>query len=104
VGLRVGVGAGGRVDHVGGVQVGGGGGHGGERLGEVAEGQVLAAPLDEREQRDVPEAGRAPVAQDHLVAVGEGEQLLHPGAEAADHRSHGRLAVAGAEVGGGGGQ
>ncbi len=100
VGVRLGlrVGAGGRVDDVRGVEVGCGPCGEGEGLGEVAEGEVLAAALDEREHGDVPEVGGAAVAEDHLVALGQGEQLGHAGPEAADHGADGRLAVAGAEV------
>ena len=50
-------------------------GRGGELGRELAERQVLAAPLDEAEGGDVPEAGGAAVAEHHLVAVGEREQL-----------------------------
>ena len=54
--------------------------------------------LDQPERGRVPERGGAAVAEQHLVAVGEGEQLGDAGADAPDHRLHGRLAVAGAEV------
>jgi hypothetical protein len=38
--------------------------------------QMLAAPLDEAEGGDVPEAGGAAVAEDDLVAVGQAEQVV----------------------------
>src|SRR5262245_29992498 len=77
-----------------------GAGDGRRELGrELAEGQVLAAPLDQREDRHVPEHARAAVAERDLVAVGEGEQLPQPRLEPADHRARPRPAVAGAEVG-----
>ena len=48
---------------------------GGELRGELAEGAVLAARLDQAERGDVPECGRTAVAEDHLVAVRQGEEL-----------------------------
>ena len=50
------------------------------------------------ERRRVPEAGRPPVAEHDLVAVGEREELAHAGAHPADLRLDRLLAVAGAEV------
>ena len=64
--------------------------------------EVLAAPLDEAEGGDVPEACCAAVAQHHLVAVGEPEQVAQAGAQAAHHRLDRLLTVTGSEVGGGG--
>ena len=83
-----------------------GGGHArGELRRELAEAQVLAALLDQPEDRRVPE-GRGPAVAEHdLVAVGQGEDLGQQVAQARDHELHGRLAVAGAqELGPGGGQ
>ncbi len=69
----------------------------GELRGELTEAQVLAALADQAERRDVPERGRAAVAEHHLVAVGQleqvGDALLHPGHQVL----HRRLAVRGAE-------
>ena len=66
---------------------------------------MLAALFDQTEGGGVPEGGGAAVAQDHLVAVGEGEQLLHGVAQPAHHELDRGLAVAGPEVVGGlGGQ
>ena len=73
-------------------------GGGRELGGELAEREVLAAPLDEAEGGDVPEARGAAVAEHDLVAVGEREQLPQPAAEPAHDRPHRGLAVAGAEV------
>ena len=87
------------LDDLGVVEMGGGRGGGGELGRELAEGQVLAAPLDQAEGGDVPEARRAAVAEHDLVAVGEREQLAQPGAQPAHHRPHRGLAVAGPEVG-----
>ena len=92
-------------DDLGVAEVGGGGGGRGELGRELAEGQVLAPALDEAEGGGVPEAGGAPVAEHHLVAVGQGEQRGQPGPQAAHHRLDRLLAVAGPEVGArGGGQ
>ena len=62
-------------DDLGVVEVGGAGGRGGELGGELAEAEVLALAVDQPEGGGVPEAGGAAVAEDHLVAVGQGEQL-----------------------------
>jgi hypothetical protein len=102
VGTGLGVAAERGGDHLGVVQVRGGAGGGGELGRELAEHQVLAAPLDQRERGQVPEQGGAAVAEGDLVAVGQVEQLGQPGPDAAHHRPHRGLAVAGAEEGGGG--
>ena len=47
----------------------------GELRRELAEGQVLALLADQPERRDVPERGRAAVAEHDLVALGQREQL-----------------------------
>ncbi len=65
---------------------------------ELAEAQVLAAPLDEPEDGRVPERGRAAVAEHDLVAVGEVQQLGEPVAQRADHEPDRGLAVARAQV------
>ena len=70
----------------------------GELRRELAEAQVLAALVDEPEGGGVPEAGGAAVAEQHLVAVGEGEQLGEPVAQRTHLELHAGLAVGGAEV------
>lgn len=95
-GERMGAGIGG--DHRRTVEEGRGGCGLRELGGELAEGQMLAASFDESERGDVPEHRRAPVAQQHLVAIGHGEHLGDAVAQAADHRLDGVLAMAGAEV------
>ncbi len=52
----------------------------GELGGELAEGEVLAALLDQSERGRVPERGGAAVGEQHLIAVGQVEQLGQPGA------------------------
>ena len=69
-----------------------------ELRGELAEGQVLTALLNESERRDVPEHGGSAVAEHHLVAVGEGEEFGQSVAQSTHHRLDGVLAMAGAEV------
>ena len=61
-------------------------GDGGELGGELAEHEVLGPPLDEAERGGVPERGAAAVAEQHLVAVGEREQVGEAGADATDDR------------------
>lgn len=56
----------------------------GEFLRELAEHEVLAAPLDEPERSDVPEHGRTAVAEHDFPAIGQREQL----AQARAHRTH----------------
>ena len=73
------------------------GDRGGELGAELAEGQVQRALVDESERRGVPERGRAAVAEDDLVAVGQREQLADAVADAADEVLHRRLAVRRAE-------
>ncbi|GMA95913.1 hypothetical protein GCM10025881_27370 [Pseudolysinimonas kribbensis] len=70
---------------------------GGELRSEFTESQVLAAVLDEREGRGVPERGRAAVAQHDLVSVREGVELGEAGAHPADEILDGGLAMRGAE-------
>ena len=65
---------------------------------ELAERQVLAALADQVERRHVPEGGGAAVAEDHLVAVGQREQLGQPLSHPAHHGAHPLLPVGGAEV------
>ena len=92
-------------DDLGLVEMGGVGGRGGELGRELAEAEVLALALDEAEGGGVPEAGGAAVAEHHLVAVGQREQLGQALPQAAHHRLDRLLAVAGAEVAAGrGGQ
>src|SRR5437764_5745705 len=74
-------------------------GHGGEFGRELAEAQVLGPALDEPEGGRVPEGRRAAVAEDDLVVVGQREQLADAVTKAAHDRLHGRLTVAGAQVG-----
>ena len=75
-----------------------GGLHGLAELGrELAEVQVLALVLDQAEGGDVPEGRGAAVAEQDLVAVGQGEHLGQAVAQLADLELHGRLPVAGAE-------
>ena len=54
--------------------------------------------VDQPEGGGVPERGGAAVAEQDLVAVGQGEQLGEAVAQLGDHELHRRLAVAGAEV------
>jgi hypothetical protein len=69
----------------------------GELLAELAEHEVLAAALDERERGGVPERGRTAVAHHDLVAVGNAEQLAEALTHPPDQALHRRLAVRGAE-------
>ena len=64
--------AGRRLDHLGVVEMGRRARDGGELRRELAEHEVLAAPLDEAERGGVPERGGAAVAEQDLVAVGKG--------------------------------
>ncbi len=75
----------------------------GELGGELAEGEVLRLVLDQAVRRDVPERGGAAVAEDHLVAVGELEQLTDALAHLADQVLDRGLPVGGAHEGGAGG-
>ena len=77
---------------------------GGELGRELPEGAVRAAPLDQAEGGQVPEQGRAAVAQHHLVPVGQPEQLGQPGPDRADQVLDRGLAVRGAEQRGAGGR
>ena len=88
------VGAGLAADDLRCVEVGRPGGGVGELAGELAEDEVLAAGLDQPEGGDVPERGRAAVAEHDLPSVGEGEQLAQPGAHLADDVAHRCLPVA----------
>jgi hypothetical protein len=54
---------------------------------------VLRPLAHEAQRREVPERRRAAVAERHLVAVGQREQLGEPGSDASDDRAHGGLAV-----------
>ena len=65
----------------------------GELGGELAEHEVLAAPLDEPERGDVPEHRRAAVAEHDLPPVGQGEQLGEAAADLADEALDRRLTV-----------
>ena len=69
----------------------------GELRAELAEGQELRAVVDQAERGDVPERGRAAVAQDHLVPVGQREQLREARAHPADLGLHRLLPVRGAQ-------
>lgn len=60
---------------------------------ELAEVQVLGLRLDQTVRRDVPEGGGAAVAQDHLVSLGEGEEVAHAVTYRADQVLHRGLAV-----------
>ena len=86
------------LDHLGRGQMWGRRGLG-ELGGELAEGQVLAAPPDEAEGRRVPESGGPAVAEKDLVAHREAEQLTQPLPEAPYDRPYACLAVARAQVG-----
>ena len=70
----------------------------GELGRELPEAEVLAAAVDEPEGGGVPERRGAAVAEQHLVAVGEREQLGQPVAERAHLELHPGLPVGGAEV------
>ena len=72
---------------------------------ELTEGEVLALLADQPEGGDVPERGRAAVAEDDLVALGQAEQGRPAVADPADGLLHRGLPVTGAhERGAGGGQ
>ena len=68
-----------------------------ELRGELPVGEVQRAVAHEAERGRVPECGRAAVAERHLVAVREREQLAQPFAHARDELLHRRLAVGRAE-------
>ena len=72
------VGPGRRLDDRRRVQPGRRGGHLGELRRELAERQVLGLVIDQPERGDVPERGGAAVAEYHVVAVREREELRHP--------------------------
>lgn len=76
-------------------------GGGGELRPELPERQELCAVADEAEGRDVPERGRSAVAENDLIAVGQGEELRETRAEATHLGLHGLLAVRRAQVGAG---
>ena len=65
---------------------------------ELAEGEVLAATIDEAKRGDVPEHRGATVAEHDLVTVGKGEHFGQTIAQSAHHVLDGVLTVAGAEV------
>ena len=69
----------------------------GELARELAEGEVLGALADQAEGGDVPERRRAAVAEDDLVALGQGEEVAQALADLADEVLDRRLAVRGAE-------
>ena len=69
----------------------------GELRGELTEAQVLALLPDQPERRDVPERGRAAVAEHDLVAVGQLEQVGHTLLDPGHQVLHRRLPVRGAE-------
>lgn len=72
---------------------------------ELTEVEVLGLRLDQTVRRDVPEGGGAAVAEDHLVALGEGEEVAYTVAHRADQVLHRSLAVGRTEQrGAGGGQ
>ena len=64
---------------------------------ELAEGEVLAALVDEGVGRGVPERGRPTVAEHDLVAVRDAEQLAQTRAHATDQILDRGLSVRGAE-------
>jgi hypothetical protein len=68
-----------------------------ELRAELPEAHVLAALAHEAQRREVPERGRAAVAERDLVPVGQVEQLGEARADAPDERAHRRLAVGRAE-------
>ena len=71
----------------------------GRELGrELAEAEMLAAPVDQPEDRRVPEHRRSAHAEEHLVAVGELEQVGDTDADAPHDRLHALAPVARAEV------
>ena len=76
-------------------------GHAGRELrGELAVAAVRAAPPDQADGRGVPERRRPAVAQDHLVAVGQVEQLGQALAHLAHQALDRRLPVGGPHEGG----
>ena len=75
----------------------------GELAAELAEDQELRAVAHQVEGGDVPEGGRAAVAEDDLVAVWQGEQRRHALADPAHDVLHRRLPVRGADQVAGGG-
>ncbi len=64
---------------------------GGEFGRELAEAQVLALPLDQPEGGDVPERRGPAIAEHHLPAVREREQVPQAGPDPADQFLHRRL-------------
>jgi len=73
-----------------------------ELRGELPEHQVLGPRAHEVERGDVPERRGAAVAEDHLVALGQGEQLGQTRTDAPDEGLDRLLPVRRAEVGGAG--
>ena len=71
-----------------------------ELRGELADHQVRALPLDETEDCGIPEQRRAAVADQHLVVVGEREQLGQTAPDPVHDRADAVLAVARAEKAG----
>ena len=67
-----------------------------ELLGELAEAQVQGALADETGGGGVPEGGRAAVAEDDLVVLGEREELTQTGPDATDDGLDRGLSVRGA--------
>ncbi len=67
-----------RGDDLGLVEMGRAGGGGRELGGELAEGQVLAPAVDQTEGGRVPERGGPSVPEDHLVVVGQREEVSQP--------------------------
>ena len=88
VGHQLGMGARLRLDHDRVVEERRGRGDGGELGGELAEHEVLGPAVDQPERGGVPERGAAAVAEQHLVAVGEREEVGETGADAADDGAH----------------
>src|SRR5690606_10053277 len=77
------------------------GGLGRELLRELTNDEVLGPALHETTGGDVPEGGGAAVAEDHLIALGEGEQLGEALTDSRDLILHRRLTVRGAQHGAG---
>src|SRR5205807_8891168 len=94
IAAQLGVRSGRRLDHARLVEVGSARSRGRELGRELAEAQVLAAPLDQPEDGRVPEHRCAADAEEHLVAVGELEQVGDSRAYAPDDRLHALATVA----------
>jgi hypothetical protein len=86
------------LDHNRIVEEWGSGGSLGELGGELTEGEMLTAAIDESEGGDIPKDGGPTVTEHDFVTIGEGEELGEPVAKAAHHEFDRLLTMAGAEI------